>query len=321
MAQGVEDGSIEEKSHPLLKVDLSELRARIARARAMDLRDLTDDQVFSRIARLADGYTKRRDTLITNMVFRARRHEHASPFSQASEVWHPPASVVKRGRFNAAGEPAFYVANRFHAAIFEMRPRLGDLFTVLAVHRRDPSGDIRCISVGMSRCQAPEVAVGGRHMHWDQPHLPDQKLPAGVAARWSAIDNYLGDISLAICPPGAEEWFYKPTNALSRLFATIPGIEALQYPSVAVDLNAVNLRLTTEKADELFEPGEAGMVEVLDHRNDLPGLPPLASGYFQMRLVARTSKIGPNGLMQWRPFNPNDHIPPYVDGSPRFSTP
>ncbi len=307
-----------DRTHPLLRVSLSDLRARISRARAMDLKSLTDDQVFGRMARLADGYMKRRDPLVANMVFRARRNETRKPFEHASELWYPPASVVERGRFNAAEQPVFYVANRFHAAIFEMRPAVGDLFTVLAVRRRNPTEIIRCISVGMSRCQAAEVAIGGRHMHWDRLGLPHEKAPPGVEARWSAIDRYFGDIALATCPPGAEEWFYKPTNALSRLFGTIPDTDALQYPSVAVDLKAVNLRLTTEKADQLFAPGEAWMVEVVDHRDELPGLPPLASGYFQMRLVARTDTIGDDGAMRWAPFEAGDPIPPYVDGNPRF---
>ena len=308
------------KTHPLLRVGLSDLRGRISRARTMDLQSLSDDQVFGRVARLADGYMKRPDALVATMVFRARRHDTRSPFNHASEVWHPPASVVKRGRFNAVGEPVFYVANRFHAAIFEMRPAVGDLFTVLAVKRRNPTEVIRCVSVGMSRCQAPEVALGGRHMNWDRRDLPDEKAPPGVEARWSAIDRYFGDIALATCSPGDEEWFYKPTNALSRLFGNIPNTDALQYPSVAVDLKAVNLRLTTDKADQLFAPGEAWMVEVVDHRDELPGLPPLASGYFQMRLVARTELIGDDWMMRWRPFAPGDPIPRYVDGEPRFPT-
>lgn len=304
--------------HPLMRVSAADLRGRIARARSMDLTRLSDEQVFQRLARLADGYTKRQDQLQTNMLFRARRNESRQPFQHASELWHPPSSVVGRGRFNSAGEPVFYTSNRFHAAIFEMRPCVGDLFTVLAVHRRDFNHPITCISVGMSRCKAPEARVGGRHLHWDSPFPPDVAPERGVKARWSAIDNYLGDICLAPCPPNEEDQIYKPTNAISRLFADIPGIDALQYPSVAVDLNAVNLRLTTQKADELFQPGEAWMVEVVDYQDEVPGLPPLASGYFQMHLLARTSMIDDSWMLNWKAFNKGDPVPPYLDGSPRY---
>lgn len=302
-----------DNDHPLLKVRLLDLRAKVDRARSMDLKALTDEQVFQRIARLCDGYTKRYDPLFTNLVFRARPQNKGEVFQHVSEVWYPPAEKVSRGRFNAAGEPVLYVSNRPHAAIFEMRPKVGDRFTLLAIHRKDIGQRIQCISVGMSRCQAAEVAVGGAHMNWDKLDMPPK-----LQARWKLIDQYLGDLSLHPCPDGEADGIYKATNAIARLFDGIPDVDALKYPSVAVDLGAVNFRLTTSKADELFKAGEAWMIEITDHQAEVKGLPPLQTGYFCTRIVARTSPIGPDGKLIWMPFENGDHIPPYFVRPPRF---
>ncbi len=265
-----------------------------------------------------DGYATIQQHLQTNMVFRARRNNGEGPFERASELWYPPAHFVGRGRFNAARQPMFYVANRFRAAVFEMRPQVGDIFSVLAVQKRRPLEVIVCAHIGMERCLAPEVTIGaqGRLLR-DHPTMRRLFAEKGFASRWLAIDRYLGDIATAECGPGDEGDFYKPTNALARVLGAIPGVDVLQYPSVAVGMKAINLCMTPTKADELFSPSEAWMLKIEEHQDKLEGVTAENGGYYAIRFIARSEPIGEHGRLYWRPVG-NGLVPNYLFGNPLF---
>ena len=276
---------------------------------------LTEDQVYERLRRVMDGYSTVQHRLQTNMAFRARKNNGDEPFTNVSELWYPPASVVRRGRFNATGEPMFYVSNRFRAALFEMRPMVGDTFTVLAAHRRPPFRDMVCASIGMRRCVAPEASQGTPGWLLDHPTMQRLFAVPGFSTRWLAIDDYLSGICTAQCPAGCGDSFYKPTNALARVFANIPDADALQYPSVAMHLRGVNLCLPPHKADELFTAGEAWMVRITGYQDTLPGAPPSNIGYYAFDFFARTGPIREPGELDWQPAL-GTPFPPYITGEP-----
>ena len=306
---------------PLHRVNLTELRARIARARHMDLAALTDDQVFKRIGRITHGYMTMVQHLQTNMVFRARLNAGEAAFENASELWYPPAQYVRRGRFNRANETMFYVANRFHAAIFEMRPQAGQVYTVLVARRRAPYREIKLAHIGMERCLAEEVAVGAReHLLRTHANLQRALTTQGLAAKWFAIDDYLGDLATEECPPGDEDHMYKKTNALARLLSAIPGCDGIQYPSVSTRLGAVNLCLRPAAADELFQPSEAWMLRIEEHRDELPGIVNNDRGFFGIRFISRSERLEDDGQLRWRPVG-DERNAEYIFNAPAYPVP
>lgn len=307
-------------AHPLTKVNYTDLQGRIARARGMDPAKLSDEEVFNRIARISDGYTTICQLLQTNMVFRARLNDGETPYATARELWYPPAEFVRRGRFNAAGETRLYVANRFHAALYEMRPQIGDVFTILVARRREPYRDIVLAHIGMERCLANEVAVGARaYLLRNNPLLQRMLNSHGVATKWFAIDDYLADIATEKVAAAQEHDAYKKTNALARILSRIPDTDGIQYPSVSTRLNAVNLCLYPEKADELFKPSEAWMLRVEGHVDELPNAEPNPAGFLGIRFLSRSEHIGPDGELHWRPVGDERHAE-YIFGAPGYPT-
>lgn len=115
----------------LRSISYTDLSARINRLLTCDCSRLTHDQIESRVRRIADGYATKTAIVGSNGVFRARVNEGRDLFSSASELWYPPAAVVREGRFNRALSPRFYASNIPHAAVLETRPEVGDFVTVL----------------------------------------------------------------------------------------------------------------------------------------------------------------------------------------------
>jgi hypothetical protein len=81
----------------------------VRRARTMDTRSLTTEQIDHRIGRVMDGYRTVVIKAQMNGLYRARKNVGETPWESVSDLWYPPASVVRnRGRFNEPGESVFY---------------------------------------------------------------------------------------------------------------------------------------------------------------------------------------------------------------------
>ena len=149
-----------------------------------------------------------------------------------------------------------------NTAIYELRPRTGDVFTILLA--TTPGREARKLSVafiGLERSLAPEV----RHFTERDlfRHSPNFRELLGLQnyKKWLMIDDYLSEIFGAEVPDG-EEYRYKPTIALANLLFTAPGLDAVNYPSVATADYGINACMLPSVADANFVPHEAWMVEI-----------------------------------------------------------
>jgi len=268
----------------------------------MDVRSLTDRQVAERIRIIMDGYSTMILPLQLNGVFRARKNEDAEPFRSASELWYPPAQLVRRrGRFNAPGETVFYASNRAPGAIFETRPATGDTVSLLMAQAREPFVELKCAHIGLERGLAPELAeIQKKRIPRANPRFQAMLQQHGISSRWLQIDEYLAEMATTLFPPEYEEDQYKITNAIAEVLFKAPEVDALNYPSVAASLECINLCLRPAVADTIFKPHEAWMIRIEERADHLPGLKEKPTDvYYRTTFLRRSEKIEENGDILW----------------------
>jgi RES domain len=287
----------EQRRRLLSDISIFDLRSRIASLRRADLKTLSAEAAAYRIGRVIDQYPFQIRSMQLNGVYRARPNKPGEVFSSASQLWYPPATaVVRPSRLNGIGQVCFYGSNMPNAALLELRPQPGNVFTVLLAGTR--SGKVETLNVafiGLERARAPEVQhLTERDMFRHAPHFRNQLGPANYK-KWLLIDDYLSEIFATVVPDG-EEHKYKPTIALANLLFSAPNLDTVMYPSVATADHGINVCMLPDKADQLFSPLEAWMIRVEEN-----ALHPKTGKRLQrIHFLSRSHKIGPDGSITWR---------------------
>lgn len=288
----------------LRKTSSIDLAMRLARARAMDLANLSHEQVSSRIRRLMDGYSTKTIVIGTNGVFRARVHPSTVDyFENIAQLWYPPVSAVKMaGRFNQAGEVRFYASNQIYAALFEAQPKVGELVSLVVAGSKTPGVHLNCTHIGLHKCKEDlENRGSGPGLNLQShPDFQADLRALGINRKWKRLDDYFSELAVTLPTAGEEQNLYKATNAIESILGDINQHNALMYPSVATDLNAFNLVLSTRFADDYFFASEAWKFEILSHTEKLPGAPQTKTGYFGIRPLARSQSIAEDGSILWQ---------------------
>jgi hypothetical protein len=286
-------------------ISISDLRRRIQSLRKADLNSLSAEAMSLRMEVVVDQYMFQIRPLQLNATYRARRNKPGEVFTSAGQLWYPPAPVVTRAsRLNEAGQVRFYAANMPNTAVLELHPKPGDIFTILLA--RTKSWEIETLNVafvGLERALAPEVQhLAGRDMFRHASHFRSRLGPANYK-KWLLIDDYLSEIFGTPVSEG-EDYKYKPTIALAKLLFTAPGLDAVNYPSVATEDHGINICMIPEKADQLFVPSEAWQVRVGDNASHPESGEPLQGITF----LSRSHEIGSDRIIEWR--SPGDGISP-----------
>jgi hypothetical protein len=286
------------RSRSLRHISLIDLRRRVRSLRDADLRALSNEAVAQRIARIIDQYPFQLRPLDLTGVYRARLNEGTTPFDRASQLWYPPAGAIMRaGRLNRAGQQCFYAASMPNTAMLELYLTAGQLVTVLIAGTRSGLAEtLQAAFIGLERCTAADVDHLTEHdMFRHSPNFR-QRLGEGSYRKWLTVDDYLSEI-LGQPVPRGEEHRYKPSIALAELLFNAPNLDAINYPSVASDNKGINIALSPTRADQLFRPLEAWMIEIGEnalHRETGEHLQ-------ELRFIRRSREIGADGVIDWLP--------------------
>jgi len=290
------------KTDSLDRVSLIDLRRRIKSLREADLRALPNEAVAFRFGRIIHQYPFQTRDLVLNGLYRARINDGETPFVRAADLWYPPAEFITRpGRLNRPGQACFYGATMPHTAIYELRPAAGATVTVLIAATKDVLPTLTIAFIGLERCLAPEVGhMTDADMFRRSPGFR-RRLGESAYRKWLAIDDYLSEI-LGQAVPAGEEYRYKPSIALADLLFTAPGLDAINFPSVATSDRGINIALTPACADALFRPAEAWMIRIGDDAIDRETGERLRGITF----VQRSREISEDGTISW--YGPGEAI-------------
>ena len=149
-----------------------------------------------------------------------------------------------------------------NTATLELRPNPDNVFTILIAGTR--SGKLETLHVafiGLERALAPEVQhFTERDLFRHDPEFRQALGPANYK-KWLLIDDHLSGAFGTAVPEG-EEYRYKATIALANLPFAAPGLDAINYPSVASGDHGINVCMLPDRADQLFVPKEVWMVRL-----------------------------------------------------------
>jgi hypothetical protein len=261
------------------------------------LRTLSDTAASHRIGRVIDQYMFQVRHVQLTGIYRARLNLPGELFSAASQLWYPPIETVLRpSRLNGIGQVRFYASSMPNTAVFELRPKAGDVFTVLlATTRSRQVVSLNVAFIGLERSLAPEVQhFTDRDSFRRSPTFRERLAPANYK-KWLLIDDYLSEI-FGLEVPDGEEHRYKLTIALANLLFDAPGVDGVNYPSVATSDHGINVCMNPAAADREFAPLEAWVVEVGEKAvHPKSGMP-----LWRVHFIRRSHEIGPDGSITWR---------------------
>jgi hypothetical protein len=298
-------GRGERTERSLSRISIFDLRRRVENLRKADFAALTDDAVKNRIGRVIHQYPFHIRALGLKGLLRARRNPAGQLFTQATELWYPPAPLVTRpSRLNRPGRVLFYASSHPITAVRELRPVPGDVFTLLVGRPRNGAMQKMDVAfIGLERSRAPEVAhLKPADKFRTATHFR-KALGEGNYRKWLLIDDYLSEIFAQPVVDGAEH-LYKPTIALADILFSARNLDAVNYPSVATDAYGVNLCMLPEKADALLKPAEAWMLQAHEEGVHAEN----GEALLRVEILRRSHPIGADGVINWR--TPSDGLEP-----------
>lgn len=158
----------------LSELSYEDLQSAIKAYQAFDYKTVSIDEASKLFRLIIKHFITQTLVWKEPLLYRARKHTFEGSFTNVGELIYPknPASY---GRLNDVGESLFYGASSRDTAFLEMRPRLGDIITML---------DSRLINGEV----APKfMEVGIRQLMAQQNHSPEF-----IKQNLVVIDNALG---------------------------------------------------------------------------------------------------------------------------------
>lgn len=245
-----------------------------------------------------DGYSINKLPLGTSAVFRARRNTARERFSHASDLWCPPAELVQMGRFNRPGESVFYASSTINAALWEVRPKVGEVVTVAICTPVVAPAVFHLTHIGLHHYQGnPDAFWRGVPDIRSNPSFMGDLRQLGIDRKWSRIDDFLSE--LATRPVGEQAGLYEATSQLGETLLRVPNTDGIIYPSVAAGLAAFNIRLNRVAAEQILGIAEVWEFEVIRHFSELAGRPPSEPGYLLTKALRRSATIAAGGEINW----------------------
>jgi len=244
-------------------VSLREIERRIRALQSLDLSrsGVSVDYLRLRLFDLLENYACRTIFLQSNVkIFRARRKpqgEGEGLFTHKKELWYPEPQYVRRlGRLNRIGQPLFYCATNWETSIFEIRPEVGDIVTVL-----------ECEAIGAA---SPMLSAVDTYQQLARLGVKIDEDPGGAPLR--DLRKSIGDsawrknrlieefVSAEFTRNVADshEYEYKLSIAMAELLFSFGidsrGIDGIAYPSMRTDLIDVNIALLPRAVDRMYRP-------------------------------------------------------------------
>ncbi len=229
------------------------------------------------IQRFCVGYSLPPLSLHFPTTYRAQRNVDRELFSNVQRLLAPPPELVKQlGRLNKIGEPTLYLSAQPIAAIFETRPQLGDMVTILACRMRPDALSLQLAPVAMQQLRGshrtgplnPIYTEGPLGNEW----FADALAARGLTAQWQLQDQTLGKLLVLNPSESDHQDLYDLTNGIrDHLYQVYPEYDGMTYPSIVTELTSPNTSLDRHRWKDI-EPLQVWVTEVCS-KMESTGLP------------------------------------------------
>jgi RES domain-containing protein len=275
------------RRNPLSDRTLKSIQALINEVETLDLSKHAASDLVPRVKEICQGYMWMTQKIKMSAAYRAR-HMADRPQS-VSEVWYPPAGLVKGiGRANDVGESVLYTSSSESTAIIEMRPQAGGTLAILQMALSDPNALPHVFDIGLAETSGggdPKVGAKGIH----RTPLGSAILgSSGNQVKLGLIRTFLVRQFTRVVDPGREHE-YGLALAIAK-FQRAPEIDGIWYPSIAGGLKGTNAVLTADAADRLLTPYACWIVRVEKVLPDMKYL---------VKCICKATRIDEDGSIRW----------------------
>lgn len=222
------------------------------------------------------------------IIYRARRHNSGKALFDNAEELIYPKNATTLGRLNEIGESIFYGASHRDTALLEMRPKLGEEFTILESRLKDIE-------------KAPKfMEVGIRELMTNQNHSTDfikqnrEMLDKALVneenkKRNRLINDFLIKEMTKVVKDG-EIYNYKGTIAIGQFFIkSNPFADGLLYPSINRN-GAECVAIKPDSYDRFYRPDRCFKIKIVNI---------VAKGIPTAYCIDNSTNVDVNGHITW----------------------
>ncbi|HEX5276373.1 MAG TPA: RES domain-containing protein [Fluviicoccus sp.] len=254
--------------------------------------DLDIETLKQKLSLLLNGYTCITKRMESHYAFRARINIGSDFFEKTDELWYPPKeNIQKPGRLNRINKSIFYISASHDTATLEVRPKVGDLVTILRVKLKDSARLPHVMELGIAETQSQHGLEITMPL-LEQTNMKGIFLNKEEIRKNLLIRSCISRLMMKVIPGGQEDQ-YKKSVAIAEILMESPDIDGVLYPSIAGDGSrgggGMNMAIKPESADELFVPDHA-WVSVVENTYEEHG--------YIMRCVKNVLKIE-SGSFVW----------------------
>lgn len=225
-------------------------------------------------------------------VFRAQKNDGQVLFDEVKRLWTPPADKAKLNRANIDGQPVFYCNTESENAVFELRPGIGDIVTVL---RADLIGNEspRLVPLGIwELAKRYGVAIGGESTDLLEEFFANDD---DSRCKIQLIGEFLIKEFSRVVPDGDEHRsLYKISAAIAQwcygFSCPDRPVDGIIYPSVQSGGVGACIALLPASVNRLFRASGCCVMEIIDASSN---------GGFQTK-QGEARSISEEGRIEWK---------------------
>lgn len=222
----------------------------------------TIDEMKPAIQNLMEGCGFQTLTTSNGKFFRARKNIQENLFDNITDLWYPPANMVKQmGRANRAGESRMYIAQDGRTALFEMGLKEGEFVTIGQLNvKRGQSLNLIFLNTLENLNHKPF----NRHISNRANRKKIYKYNNQGVENMNLIHTLLSKEFMRIDSDNPES-AYTLSVAVAECILSYPRADGMIYPSLK-SANDYNIVLKSQNADRKLELKRCDFLKVTHNR-------------------------------------------------------
>ncbi|APM40534.1 hypothetical protein [Clostridium kluyveri] len=218
------------KHNPLNTIPTMEILSMLERYKKIDLKRISNKKLFNLTLETIPCCNVGSRSYISGSKFYRVREYFGKNYENINELSYKPKHLVtKMGRLNDVGESMLYVSNDQITPFYEVKAKVGGKYTAICYEVRE---GLKLLA----------YVIGGGTNPNDTSLNEQGKINSTIIDQFFYTE-FTRDVGKGI------EYLYRISNMLAKNFFDMPGCEAYEYPSVALNRNK-NLAVKPEAVDK-----------------------------------------------------------------------